>query len=57
MEGETSGDDQQRAAAIVRPWAAAGVTWWIEAMWEEPRTSDGLKAVRKRIQQGPPTLD
>jgi alkanesulfonate monooxygenase SsuD/methylene tetrahydromethanopterin reductase-like flavin-dependent oxidoreductase (luciferase family) len=57
MEGETPGDDQERAAAIVRPWAAAGVTWWIEAMWEAPRTPDGLKAVHKRIQQGPPTLD
>ncbi len=30
-EGETPGDDPERATAIVRPWRDAGVTWWIEA--------------------------
>ncbi|MFL5802760.1 MAG: LLM class flavin-dependent oxidoreductase [Roseiflexaceae bacterium] len=57
MEGETPGDDPARAAAIVRPWADAGATWWIEARWEVPRDAEGLKVVRERILQGPPRLD
>ena len=57
MEGETPGDDPARAAAIVRPWADAGATWWIEALWNEPRDADGLSAVRRRAAQGPPRLD
>ena len=57
MEGETPGDDPAQAAAIVREWAEAGATWWIESRWDEPRSLDGLKAVHKRIQQGPPQLD
>ena len=57
MEGETPGDDHEQAAAIVRPWAEAGVTWWIEAMWSAPRTDEELAAVRRRIQQGPPHFD
>ncbi len=57
MEGETPGDDPARAAAIVRPWADAGATWWIEALWNEPRDADGLNAVRRRAAQGPPRLD
>jgi hypothetical protein len=35
MEGEAPRNDHEQAAAIVRPWADAGVTWWIEAMWSE----------------------
>jgi hypothetical protein len=57
MEGETPGDDPARAAAIVRRWADAGATWWIETRWEVPRDADGLKVVRERIRQGPPRLD
>ena len=57
MEGETPGDDPARAAAIVRPWADAGATWWIEALWNEPRDAAGLSAVRRRAAQGPPRLD
>ena len=57
MEGETPGDDPARAAAIVRPWADAGATWWIEALWNEPRDAAGLNAVRRRAAQGPPRLD
>ena len=30
VEGETPGDDPEAAAAKIRPWAQAGVTWWIE---------------------------
>ncbi|MFI5273211.1 MAG: LLM class flavin-dependent oxidoreductase [Ktedonobacterales bacterium] len=50
-EGQTPGDDAERARALVRPWAEAGATWWNEAMWgaETP-------AVRARIRQGPPRI-
>jgi hypothetical protein len=57
MEGKTPGDDHEQAAAIVRPWAEAGATWWIEAMWGALDKPDGLEAVRQRIQQSPPRLE
>jgi alkanesulfonate monooxygenase SsuD/methylene tetrahydromethanopterin reductase-like flavin-dependent oxidoreductase (luciferase family) len=50
VEGTTPGDDSARAAAQVRPYAEAGVTWWLEAMWEAP----DLESVRARLRQGPP---
>ena len=56
MEGKTPGDDAVKAARIVRPWAKAGVTWWIEAMWDVLDKSDRLKITRRRIRQGPPAL-
>lgn len=57
MEGQTPGDDAEKAAAIVRPWAEAGVTWWIEALWEAPRDSGGLAVIHERLRRGPPRLD
>jgi hypothetical protein len=57
MEGETPGDDSERAAAMMRPWAEAGVTWWLESMWNEPRNEAGLKAVHRRILHGPPRTE
>ena len=57
VEGETPGDDRARGAAIVREWADAGATWWIEAMWTAPDRPDGMEAVRRRIGQGPPRVD
>jgi hypothetical protein len=53
MEGETPGDKPEQAAAKVRPWAEAGATWWIEAMWSAP----DLDVVLTRIKQGPPRLE
>jgi alkanesulfonate monooxygenase SsuD/methylene tetrahydromethanopterin reductase-like flavin-dependent oxidoreductase (luciferase family) len=50
VEGRTPGEDPERAVAIVSPWAAAGATWWIESMWEQPPVSQ----VVWRIRQGPP---
>ncbi len=49
-EGNTPGADLAQAAEIVRPWAEAGATWWIEALWgvENPAV------IQERIQQGPP---
>jgi alkanesulfonate monooxygenase SsuD/methylene tetrahydromethanopterin reductase-like flavin-dependent oxidoreductase (luciferase family) len=57
IEGETPGDAPDQAAAIVRKWADAGATWWVETRWEVPRDAEGLKVVRERIMQGPPRLD
>lgn len=57
VEGVTPGDDPLAAAAQVRPWAAAGATWWIEAMWAANDQEDGLEFVRNRIRQGPPRID
>jgi alkanesulfonate monooxygenase SsuD/methylene tetrahydromethanopterin reductase-like flavin-dependent oxidoreductase (luciferase family) len=57
----TPGDDPARAAAIVAPYAHAGVTWWLERI--NPLLFDGqwqapwpVEAMRRRIQQGPPRL-
>ncbi len=52
-EGESPGDDRERAAAIVRPWAEAGATWWMESRWGNVSRDD----VRTRIQQGPPRIE
>jgi alkanesulfonate monooxygenase SsuD/methylene tetrahydromethanopterin reductase-like flavin-dependent oxidoreductase (luciferase family) len=52
-EGETPGEDPGRAASIVRPFAEAGVTWWIESMWSPPNEPEDLRA---RIKQGPPSI-
>jgi hypothetical protein len=54
VEGVTPASDPARAAAIVAPWAEAGATWWIEAVWEAPRDAGGMKEIQARIQQGPP---
>ena len=53
-EGETPGDDLEQAATIVRPWAEAGATWWMEARWGQGVT---LEDLRTRIRQGPPRID
>jgi hypothetical protein len=53
-EGETPGDDQERAIEIVRPWAEAGVTWWLESVWQTPETEGGVEGMRARVKQGPP---
>jgi hypothetical protein len=53
-EGRTPGDDPAQAAALVRPFVDAGITWWMEAMWGPP---NGLEDVRARIRQGPPRVE
>ncbi len=52
VEGETPGDDPAQAESIVRPFAEAGATWWIETRW----TTADSEVVRARIAQGPPRL-
>ncbi|HEX2729653.1 MAG TPA: LLM class flavin-dependent oxidoreductase [Rubrobacteraceae bacterium] len=52
-EGVTPGGDPERADSIVRPFAEAGITWWIESRWMPPNEPEDLRA---RIRQGPPRL-
>ena len=49
VEGKTPGDDRAAGAAIVRPWAEAGATWWTEADWRQP-----VEHLRARVASGPP---
>lgn len=53
VEGTTPGTDINHAAEIVAPWAEAGATWWIEAMWNSMEDANGVRA---RVRQGPPRL-
>ncbi len=53
VEGVTPGDDPTAGAEIVRPWAEAGATWWLEADWSEP----GPDAIQSRIRLGPPSIE
>ncbi len=54
VDGQTPGADPAHTLEIITPWAEAGATWWIESLWEAPRTSEGLLTVRQRIELGPP---
>ncbi len=54
-EGETPHDDPARAAAIVRPYAEAGATWWLESMWEWEGVTRNYD-MRTRIRSGPPRI-
>jgi alkanesulfonate monooxygenase SsuD/methylene tetrahydromethanopterin reductase-like flavin-dependent oxidoreductase (luciferase family) len=47
-EGSTPGHDLAAAADMVRPFAEAGLSWWIESL------PDGADAMRRRVRQGPP---
>ncbi len=47
---ETPGDASD-GAAIVQPFASAGVTWWLEGIWPE---RGSVEQMRERIRQGPP---
>lgn len=51
IEGATPADDPAAAGAIVREWANAGATWWIEALWG---LTDDDQALKQRISAGPP---
>jgi hypothetical protein len=47
----TAGKSRKRAAEIVRPFAEAGATWWVEEVWAAE------SKLRARIKQGPPRID
>jgi alkanesulfonate monooxygenase SsuD/methylene tetrahydromethanopterin reductase-like flavin-dependent oxidoreductase (luciferase family) len=49
IEGVTSADEPDAAAAEAARWAEAGATWWIESDWES-----NARALRRRIEAGPP---
>lgn len=56
-EGETPAEDPQEAVSLVRPWAAAGASWWLETRWEMPHNSpERMEQIRSRIAAGPPAL-
>src|SRR6185312_11694486 len=57
MEGETPGDDYEKANAIIGPLAQAGLTWWLEAIWSSAQARGGLEGMRTRIKQGPPRVN
>ncbi len=54
MEGETPGEDQAGANAMVQSFAEAGATWWLEDVAATPYKRAGLEGIRLRIRQGPP---
>jgi hypothetical protein len=51
-EGKTGGIDQSQVKEILQEWVEAGVTWWVEGLWEA--TEDQVVA---RLHQGPPRLE
>ncbi len=54
IEGETPGDDREKAMTIVQPYIEAGITWWLESVWSTPETQGGVAGMRTRIRLGPP---
>lgn len=55
QEGSTAGIDAEADAAVVRPWAEAGATWWLEADWNVP-AADVESRARARLAAGPPRI-
>lgn len=53
IEGRTPGDDDARARGMVQPYAEAGATWWMDAMWSAPNS---VADVRARVRKGPPRV-
>jgi alkanesulfonate monooxygenase SsuD/methylene tetrahydromethanopterin reductase-like flavin-dependent oxidoreductase (luciferase family) len=54
-EGTTPADPAA-AAEIVRPWAEAGATWWIDADWSDMEPGRVRAAALERLRAGPPRL-
>lgn len=53
-EGETPGENREQASKIIRPYADAGITWWMESRWGNPVRVDEM---RTRIRQGPSCIE
>jgi alkanesulfonate monooxygenase SsuD/methylene tetrahydromethanopterin reductase-like flavin-dependent oxidoreductase (luciferase family) len=51
MTGSTPGSDAQKSRAVVQPFEAAGLTWWLENLYLQRNSPEDLLA---RIRQGPP---
>lgn len=57
IEGETPANNPGEAQDKIRPYADAGVTWWIESRWTLPsREASTMQAVRDRLAAGPPRI-
>lgn len=56
VEGETPGDNPDKAREIIQPWADAGATWWIESHWQIPPDTDTQAYLQTRLKQGPPPV-
>lgn len=52
LAGYVGEDPPEAAAALLRGYAAAGATWWMEGFW----WNDTPDIVRERIRQGPPKM-
>ena len=52
MEGVSPGEDSKLAWSIIKPFAEAGATWWIESDW----ITKDLEQLLKRVKQGPPSV-
>ena len=56
-DGETPIDDQAAATDIVRPFAEAGATWWLETRWDMALANEErMRQIEARIKAGPPIL-
>ena len=56
LEGQTAGHDRIKSKEIVGAFAQAGLTWWLESLFD-PARSATFGQVRDRIRQGPPRVD
>jgi alkanesulfonate monooxygenase SsuD/methylene tetrahydromethanopterin reductase-like flavin-dependent oxidoreductase (luciferase family) len=55
LDGETPADDAAAAAAQVKGWADAGLTWWLESRWGMPDTQpERIEQMTERLAAGPP---
>ena len=50
--GDQTPADPDAAGEVVRPFADAGATWWLEADWQRPT----VESQRTRLEAGPPAL-
>ena len=51
-EGKTADLDRTQLQEELLPWVEAGVTWWMEGLWDYPE-----EQVIERIRRGPPKLN
>ncbi len=57
-DGSTPAGAPEAALAEVTPLAAAGLTWWLETLWEMPHHSaERMAQVHERLIAGPPSPD
>jgi hypothetical protein len=52
MEGKTGGLGLEQRREKLTPWIEAGVTWWIEGLWQM-----SAEELKDRIREGPPRVD